>query len=659
MLLTEAKVASRAVGCLNALCAALGDGSGCAIVTEEALSGEDLRPLIGWLAAQPAWSTLPIIVLTRSGGGLERNPIAASLSETLENVTFLERPFHPTTLVSVVRSALRARQRQYDARAMILDMHESEARLQNALKAGRLGSWEVRLPSWELSASPECKNLFGYVPEDAFTWDMLMRTVHPGDHARVRDVVAQSVATAEDCQIECRLRWQDGSLHWAEMRARVVQDGPDRLRLVGVSSDITARKAAEQSLRELNETLEQRVEERTRQLQEANEVLKLESQQRAMAEEQLRHSQKMEVIGQLTGGVAHDFNNLLMAVMGNLDLLQKHVPPDPRLTRLIEGAMQGAQRGAALTQRLLAFARKQELKMEPHDIGTLIEGAGDLLRRSAGGQINIVQDVRVGLSPAMVDENQFDLALLNLVVNARDAMPNGGTIRVSLEEQDSPAADDLPSGRYLRMTVADEGTGMDAETLKRATEPFFSTKELGKGTGLGLSMIHGLAIQLNGALRLRSIVGQGTRAELWLPVTEARIVAGAAPAEPAANPATSHALKILLVDDDVLIAMGSTAMLEDLGHEVFEAYSGAKALDILNAGTEIDLMITDFSMPKMNGAQLAAAARDLRPKLPILLATGYAELPDGNELNLPRLAKPYMLEQLEREIASVMAASAS
>lgn len=658
MLLAEAHVPSQAVPCVSALFAAMDDASGCVIVTEESLAGVDLRPLTGWLAAQPAWSTLPFVVLTRRGGGLERNPIAARLSEVLENVTFIERPFHPTTLVSVVRSALRARQRQYDARAMILELHESEARLQTALKAGRLGPWEVRLPQWELSASPECKALFGYGPDEPLGWDALSSAVHDEDRQHFRDVIAHSIATGADCMVELRLQWRDASVHWAEMRARVVQDAAGRMRLVGVSSDITARKTAEQTLRELNETLEQRVEERTEQLQQANEVLKQESQQRAMAEEQLRHSQKMEIIGQLTGGVAHDFNNLLMAVMGNLDLLQKHVPPDSRLTRLIEGAMQGAQRGAALTQRLLAFARKQELKMEPRDIGTLIEGASDLLRRSAGGQINIVQDVATGLAPALVDENQFDLALLNLVVNARDAMPNGGTIRLSLEELESPMTDDLPAGRYLRMTVADEGVGMDAETLKRATEPFFSTKELGKGTGLGLSMIHGLAIQLNGALRLRSVVGEGTSAELWLPVTESR-PAPEVLSVTANVPVTAGTLRILLVDDDVLIAMGSAAMLEDLGHEVFEVYSGSKALDILNAGTEIDLMITDFSMPKMNGAQLAAAARALRPGLPILLATGYAELPEGNELNLPRLAKPYMMEQLEREIASVMSGAAN
>ncbi|WP_410217331.1 ATP-binding protein [Paracoccus sp. (in: a-proteobacteria)] len=285
-----------------------------------------------------------------------------------------------------------------------------------------------------------------------------------------------------------------------------------------------------------------------------------------------------------------------------------------------------------------------------------VDGAADLLHRSVGKDIALQFDVERLLPMAAVDANQFDLALLNLVVNARDAMPHGGVIAIALRSGSVAASDDLPAGRYLCLSVSDEGWGMDAETLKKAVEPFFSTKELGKGTGLGLSMIHGLAIQLNGALRLHSKPGEGTRAELWLPVTEEE-VSGATEASDSQFDKTMRPLRVLFVDDDFLIAMGSVAMLEDLGHVVTEAHSGPTALDLLRTEQPFDLMITDFSMPKMNGAQLAAASRTLRPDLPILLATGYAELPSGVELDLPRLAKPYLLDDLEIEIANVMKAA--
>lgn len=651
MLLAEAGLEAEICLTSTALVDMLDREPGFVILAEEALLNTDMRVLQAWVAGQPAWSSLPFIVLTRRGGGLERNPVADRLSGILENVTFLERPFHPTTLVGSARSALRARTRQYEARARMLELHEGEARLRVALTAGKLGSWELRLPEMALTASNTCKALFGRSGDEPFGYADLLSTVHPDDIADVLAAIDHTIATGSDCRLACRLSWRDGSLHWAEIQARIVR-GRGPARLVGVSSDITARMIAEQELRNLNETLEQRVEERTRQLSEANTVLEEAIRNRESAEEQLRQAQKMEIIGQLTGGVAHDFNNLLMAVMGNLDLLRKHAADDPHLRRLIDGAMQGAQRGAALTQRLLAFARRQELLIEPRDLSDLIEGAGELLHRSVGPEIDLHYDIDHGLPPAAVDANQLDLALLNLVVNARDAMPTGGRITISLRHFDIAAQEDLPAGSYLCLTVADEGTGMDAETLKKAIDPFFSTKELGKGTGLGLSMIHGLALQLKGALRLRSARGEGTRAELWLPAT---IMTCPVPPAPEEMPASATGpLRVLFVDDDALIAMGSVAMLEDLGHEVTEVYSGAKALELLKTGQPFDLMITDFSMPKMNGGQLAMACRDIRPDLPILLATGYAELPDGMELDLPRLAKPYMLQQLETEIFKVM-----
>jgi signal transduction histidine kinase/CheY-like chemotaxis protein len=418
--------------------------------------------------------------------------------------------------------------------------------------------------------------------------------------------------------------------------------------LVGVSSDITDRKASEEAQRQLNETLEERVRARTEELERAHAAVLSEVEQRERAERKLLQAQKVEMVGQLTGGVAHDFNNLLMAVLSNLELLRKHLPRDERTLRLIDGALQGVERGTALTQRLLAFARQQDLRLEPRDLAEIIRGMSDLIERAVGDGIEIRISIPPLLPAALIEANQIELALLNLVVNGRDAMPDGGVLTISLDRVEGTIGD-RRHGQFVRLSVIDTGHGMNEETLRKATDPFFSTKELGKGTGLGLSMVHGLALQLGGVLRLASEVGRGTRAELWLPTTTAT------PKEPTdvaeQNVEELPRLKILIVDDDALISMSTVDMLEDLGHEVLEAHSGKRALEILQDVEGVDLMITDYSMPKMNGMELATTARDLRPDLPILLATGYAELPSGPALDLPRIDKPYHQERLAAGIA--------
>jgi signal transduction histidine kinase len=412
-------------------------------------------------------------------------------------------------------------------------------------------------------------------------------------------------------------------------------------------------REGEVRLQQMNDQLERRVRERTAQLQHAHDELLATIAERERTAEQLRHLQKLESIGQLTGGVAHDFNNLLTAVLGNLELLRKRVPDDPAIDRLIDGAVQGAQRGASLTQRLLAFARRQALEPRPVDMVELVRGMHDLLRRSIGPAVHMELDLPDDLSPAQADANQIELALLNLVVNARDAMPDGGTLAIALDLAMTDEAQDLAAGRYVRLLVSDTGDGMDGETLERAIEPFFSTKEVGKGTGLGLSMIHGLALQLKGALRLFSEPGRGTRAELWLPVANGH--AERATSEPAGqdHPVKRHGV-LLFVDDDFLISLSTASLLEDLGHTVIKASSGADALVVLRDGRAIDLMITDYAMPGMTGLQLAEEARRLRPDLPILLATGYADLPSHSTLELPRLSKPYQQRQLAEQIAHLL-----
>ncbi len=415
-------------------------------------------------------------------------------------------------------------------------------------------------------------------------------------------------------------------------------------------------------LETLNSELERRVEERTAELAQANAVLEQRVEERTREREaalaQVHEMQKMESLGQLTGGVAHDFNNLLMVILGNLSLLRKRVENDPRLLRLIDGAVQGAERGATLTRRMLAFARRQELKPETVDLARLVRGMEDMLRRTLGTTIHISTDFEAALPPIRVDPNQIELALLNLALNARDAMVMGGSLAITAGCRPSHAGPaELPLGEYVCLSVADTGMGMDEATVKRATEPFFTTKGAGKGTGLGLSMVHGLAAQSGGAMHIISRPGIGTTIELWLPVSERAAVTLVE--QMAFRTVSTSCSRVLLVDDDSLIVSAATAMLEDLGHIVIEATSGAQALAVLRNNTPVDLVITDHAMPGMTGTELARQIRASWPGIPIILASGYADLPNGEDPRLPRLSKPYQQEELAEQIALLMDPPAS
>jgi signal transduction histidine kinase len=434
-------------------------------------------------------------------------------------VTFLERPFHPTTLVSLARAALRARRRQYDARARLKDLQDSE----------------------------------------------------------------------------------------------------DRLRSV-------------------NETLEARVEERTR--------------EHELALAKLHEAQKLETLGQLTGGVAHDFNNLLTPVIGNLDLIRRRLPPEDKSHRLIDAALQAASRASTLVQRLLAFARRQDLRPRPVNIASLLDGMTDLVRRSLDPSIDVEISHSEGLPAAKVDPNQLELAILNLAINARDAMPRGGKLTIKAFECHRQERGQIEPGDYVCISVEDTGTGMDRQTLERAVEPFFSTKGVGKGTGLGLSMVHGLAAQLGGMLTLRSVPGSGTTAEIWLPIaTEPAAAEDSEP--PPLQVAVRHAM-ILLVDDEELVRIGTGEMLSDLGYEVIEATSGAEALRQLRGSDPPDLMITDYLMPGMNGVELIEQAKRLAPTMKVLLITGYSTIAEGPGASLPRLGKPFRQADLAERVAKLL-----
>jgi signal transduction histidine kinase len=411
------------------------------------------------------------------------------------------------------------------------------------------------------------------------------------------------------------------------------------------------RKTRELEL--LNLELEQRVEARTAELALANAQLEQRVEERTREREaalaQVHEMQKMESLGQLTGGVAHDFNNLLMAVLANLELLKKRMPDVPSLKRLVDGAIAGAERGATLTKRMLAFARRQVLKPTTVQLSTVFEGMADMLRRSLGPTITIKADIGEGHPPVQIDPHQLELALLNLALNARDAMPDGGQLTITARRD---AAAWLPKGDYVCVEVADTGSGMDEQTLKRATEPFFTTKGVGKGTGLGLPMVHGLMAQSGGAMQIVSQVGQGTVVRLWIPADREGVIFPDNVPEVRAQ--AERSCRILVIDDDSLILSSTAAMLEDLGHSVIEASSAFSALEILRADAKVDAVVTDHAMPQMTGLELAGIIRKQWPWIPIVLASGYAELAVADDVSLPRLAKPYSQSELASCIANVL-----
>ena len=386
------------------------------------------------------------------------------------------------------------------------------------------------------------------------------------------------------------------------------------------------------------------------------DITERKEQQKALeqAREALAHSQKMDAIGQLTGGIAHDFNNLLMVILGSLELVGRRLPDDERVTTLISNAIQAAQRGAALTQRMLAFARRQDLDLKPVDVAALVRDMTDLLQRSLGPSVPIETHFPLKLDLVHADANQLEMALLNLAVNARDAMPDGGNIVIAARDETvkGRSRSKLKAGRYVCLSVKDTGEGMDRATLVRAMEPFFTTKGIGRGTGLGLSMVHGMTEQSGGRFVLKSRKGEGTTAEMWLPVAKVakpaqgeRFIMDGAP--------RTRPLVVLAVDDDGLVLMNTTVMLQDMGHTVLEATSGSQALDILRR-EPVDLVITDHAMPRMTGAQLAAAIKAERPGIPIILATGYAELPPGVDAELPKLGKPFRQQELMQAVAAAI-----
>ena len=643
--LAEAGLRTQICQDLCALLSGIDNGAGFALVTEEALHNRDLNPLVGWLQNQPKWSDFPFILLIRRGGGLERNPSAARYLEVLGNVNFLERPFHPTTLISLARSALRGRRRQYDARARLEELHRGAEKYRSLFNSIEAGFCIIEMMFDEagkpvdylfIETNPAFARQTGL--NDAV--GKRMRSLVPDHEQHWFDIYGRVARTGE------AVRFEDGADalggYWYDVYAFRVGD-PKAPVVAVLFNDITERRRmeaavrrSEERLRALNETLEERVQQRSHELE--------------LAQEALRQSQKLESMGQLTGGVAHDFNNLLTPIVGSLDLLHRRGLGTERERRLIEGALQSADRAKMLVQRLLAFARRQPLQPTAIDIGDLVRDMRDLIVSTSGPRVQVELAVADDLPAAHADANQIEMALLNLTVNARDAMPDGGQLRIEVS-CDSIAADSrFREGRYVRLSVKDTGVGMDQRTAEKAIEPFFTTKGVGQGTGLGLSMVHGLAAQLGGGLTIDSTVGQGTTVSLWLPTSESaatRNIAG-----PDVDPVKLDHGTALVVDDEDLVRASTVHMLRELGYDVLEASSAEHALAIMKTDPDIDILVTDHLMPGTTGTDLIEQARALKPEIRALLISGYAEN-TGISPGLPRLTKPFRQVDLARSLATL------
>jgi signal transduction histidine kinase len=512
-ILRDAAIHSEICLDLDELVQEIARGADVAILTEEVLRGPDAKALVDWVSSQPPWSDFPFVLLTTHGGGLERNPAAAQLTAKLGNVTFLERPFHPTTLVSVAQTGLRGRRRQY----------------------------------------------------------------------------------------ECR---------------------------------------------RLNEELESRVEERTQELGAANRQLLGQIAERERVESTLRQMQRLEAVGQLTSGVAHDFNNLLTVVLGNIGFLEKEFAAkgiNGTSSQRLGYMRAAAERGAKLTDQLLSFSRRQRLEPRSLDLNETVLGMRDLLQSTMGGSIHIETKHHCGLWPALVDPTQLELAVLNLAINARDAMPDGGTLTISTANTalgPHSASADLPPGDYVIVAVTDTGTGMSDEVMAKVFEPFFTTKPPGSGSGLGLSQVFGTARQSGGEVHIASEVGHGTAVTVDLP--RASVQPAPIAGEPRESNLVGSAATILLVDDDDGVRAVTASMLQDLGYHVHDVATGQAALAALAADPGIRIMVTDVVMPGMNGIQLATTARAAHPGLSIVYISGYTDQIGGTLRSGERLLqKPF------------------
>jgi PAS domain S-box-containing protein len=583
-------------------------------------------------------------------GGSDRNPRARRQSEMLSNVTFLERPFHPATFLSVAQTALKSRQRQYEARARMLELRESEQRFRALTEGIPQLVFRARVAGERTWVSPQWLTFTGLSREASLGLGW-MNAIHPED--RERTVVAWADAEKLGAlSVEHRiLGGADGLFHWFQTRALPLHATPGAehaegggIEWLGTSTDIDDQIRARDVLTRSREELEAQVNKRTAELMAAQQTM--------------RHAQKMEAVGQLTGGIAHDFNNILQGIGGGFELISRHLERGrlEQARHLLERCRESLDRAGGLTRRLLAFARRQRLEPKPVQPERLLQEMEDLIRRTMGPVVEVELKLRDGAA-VLCDPGELEGAVLNLCINARDAMPGGGRLTINTAElilrSSDLTADEVKPGPYAVISVADTGIGMPPDVLERAFEPFFTTKPIGVGTGLGLSQIYGFARQSGGTVHLESVPKQGTTARLLLPAHETvPLVRERAVTRP--HVVTEADAIVLLVDDEPIVRITTAARLRELGYDVLEAPNGPMALRILEAADHLDLLITDVGLPGgLNGRQVAEAVRERLPAVPILFITGYATtaLPPGAEV----IGKPFALDDLARRAQALIA----
>lgn len=643
-LLEQAGLDCRACANLDELLRELNNGAAGAVIAEEAFAGADLNPLLGWVANQPPWSDFPFIILTTRRDDPRLRRYAVSLIERLRNVTLQERPIQTVTLISAAKAALRARLRQYEAAQHLREREQAANRLEEvvrqrtaelqdtnnrlrtaqesltmALAAAQMRTWTLDLATLgpELPGREQLSWLPGRIRAE---WGRVL-----GDELLPEDREAFEAAVAaaldnDKFHLEYRVRSSDDESRWLVAEGHFYRDERSKPKgFAGTVRDVTERRKIEETLRQ---------------------------------------TQKLEVIGQLTGGVAHDFNNLLTAVLGNLELAALRTRDQSVLT-ILKSAGTAAERGAKLTGQLLAFARKQHLAPRVVALNELVSGMGDLLLQTIGVTIRIETVLEKDLWPVMIDPTQLELVILNMAINSRDAMPNGGRLTIAtrnLEATDGQLPAGLAGGDYVAISVTDTGTGMTQEVAAKAFEPFFTTKGVGQGTGLGLSQVLGFAQQSGGEVRIHSRPGEGTTITIYLPrsleslphlVGEARLA-----------PSDGHAATILVVDDDAAVRELTVHALEAMNYRVLEAENGGAALDVVRRHDSIDLTLIDLVMPGMNGRQLATRLRAADPRRPILFMTGYDDLSGSSDpfANETVIKKPFKLIELAAAVERTLAA---
>jgi PAS domain S-box-containing protein len=644
---------------LTALAEHIDETTGVVILTQEALK-QGAESLQASLRRQPTWSDVPFVVLrsVRNGSG----PLTVPLPREVINHIELERPVGSFSLISAVATAMRSRQKQFEIRDRIADLAASR-------KALASNEAELRLiadasPMLIAFVDPDLR--YRFVNQAHQAWfgiapaSMLGRTVEDVFGAPYWELCQQAVQRAlagDETQFELSSLRPDGTRRDAEFRyiPRFQDDG----RVDGIhvfATDITERKESLQAAQRFAATLERKVAERTAALQ-------AEVQARSESETALRQAQKMEAVGQLTGGIAHDFNNMLTSIIGALDIINVRLQDGrvDNLDRMIRAASDSANRAAALTQRLLAFSRRQSLDPKPVDLNALVQSMELLLNQTLGERIQVQLDLAPTLSKAMVDANQLESALLNLSINARDAMPDGGLLRIATR-----CASTVPylhegvaahAAGHVVLEVADTGVGMEADVKERVFEPFFTTKPLGQGTGLGLSMIYGFVQQSNGYIDLQSAPGKGTTVALYLPAAPPHEVDAEVPS--AGRTPKGEGQQILVVEDDDQVRFLVSYLLEELGYSVTTARDATAAMPILSSSEPVDLLISDVGLPGMNGRQLAELMRLERPSVPVLFMTGYAESAAVQSEflgeNMAIITKPFALDDFGQAVRQALA----